>query len=195
MKLGQPAGWVDAAPSSPRVELCPAQVGDAADLLEFERMNRAYFERLINGRGDAFYTQENVRQTLEKAEQNCDAGLAYAYLVRVGDELAGRVNLTDVERQHFHVARLGYRIGEAWCGRGVATSAVGMAVERALGEHRLYRIEATVAAYNRGSARVLEKNGFEVFGLAKRSFLHGGAWHDLIYYERRALAPPLLQGA
>ena len=192
MKIAQADGWFDTE-APPSVVLHPVEVADAADLLEFERLNRAYFERFIGSRGDAFYQLGEVRKALEKACQDRDEGKAYAYLVRIGDEIAGRLNLTQVERQQFFCAHLGYRIGEAWAGRGVATAAVGQGVGLALNQHQLWRIEAIVSAFNAGSARVLEKNGFRRFGRSEQSFLHHGAWHDLIYFERHAPKPPITQ--
>lgn len=191
MKIAQPAGWYETE-AVPGVVLSPATEADAVDLLEFECLNRVYFERYINSRGDAFYQLGEVRKALGKACQDRDAGTAYAYLVRIGGEIAGRLNLTEVERSHFYSARLGYRIGEAWAGRGVATAAVAQGLDVALDELQLWRVEATAAAFNVGSVRVLEKNGFTRFGRAEQSLLHLGAWHDLIYFERRASASPVL---
>jgi RimJ/RimL family protein N-acetyltransferase len=51
---------------------------------------------------------------------------------------------------------LGYWIGRAWWGRGVATQAVALLVE----ELSVRPLHAHVARHNAGSIRVLEKCGF-----------------------------------
>jgi [ribosomal protein S5]-alanine N-acetyltransferase len=115
------------------------------------------------------------------------AHTAFQYLVRdEAEHLVGRVNLSRVKRTHFHSAEVGYRIAEAATGRGVAAEAVRQAVALAFTEHRLHRLEATSRPDNAGSIKVLQRNGFEQFGRAKRSFQLHGAWYDLLHFERRA---------
>lgn len=50
---------------------------------------------------------------------------------------------------------------------------------------RLSRIEAIVRLENAASMRVLERNGFSVFGRANRSMYLHGVWSDQVHYERR----------
>ncbi|WP_374348819.1 GNAT family N-acetyltransferase [Chitinimonas sp.] len=166
--------------------LRPASVADAEALFAFEMANRHYFERFINSRGDAFYTPEAVAASLRTLEADREADRGYAFLVWRGPAVVARVNFTSVERKLFHSASLGYRVAESEAGRGVTSSAVAQAMALAFTDLRLWRVEATVAEFNRGSQRVLEKNGFQRFGLARRAFLQGGAWQDLAYYECHA---------
>ncbi len=49
---------------------------------------------------------------------------------------------------------------------------------------RLYRLQATVAAFNVGSARVLEKNGFQHEGVEHCAVYKRGQLHDLLRYAR-----------
>ena len=66
--------------------------------------------------------------------------------------------------------------------------AVAMMVEYAFQELRLHRIEANVMPRNRASLRVLEKNGFENEGLAKRYLQINGEWEDHIHMVIRNAA-------
>lgn len=93
-----------------------------------------------------------------------------------GDEQRDRVgvvDLVDVDRQ-FGNAEVGYFFApEAW-GNGYATAAVERVVEYAFEELRLHRVHARVFAFNEGSARVLEKVGFEREGvLREQAYMHG----------------------
>lgn len=56
-------------------------------------------------------------------------------------------------------AMLGYAIGRAWWGRGIATEAARAALAWAVEAHGLVRVWASADARNVGSRRVLEKLG------------------------------------
>ncbi len=72
----------------------------------------------------------------------------------VGDEVAGNVGSFD----RLGVREVGYWIGRAHWGKGVATRALAAFLE----EERTRPLYARVAAHNTASIRVLEKCGFEV---------------------------------
>jgi ribosomal-protein-alanine N-acetyltransferase len=63
---------------------------------------------------------------------------------------------------------------------------VGSLVEIAFGELDLHRLEAGTLPDNSASQRVLEKNGFERYGLARRFLLIAGEWRDHVLFERIA---------
>jgi RimJ/RimL family protein N-acetyltransferase len=51
---------------------------------------------------------------------------------------------------------------------------------------QLHRVEAATLVGNVPSQRVLEKNGFERIGLARRLLRIGSDWRDFFLYERLA---------
>lgn len=160
---------------------------DLDELLAFETDNRAFFEARINSRPASYYSRDGVAAAIDIAQRDALADLAHQFLIR--DELGrivGRVNLTQVRRKHFHSASLGYRIGEAHNGRGIAKAAVGQMLGLAFGELKLLRLEAHARPENLGSVRVLESNGFKQFGRATRSFELGGQWFDQLFFEAHA---------
>ncbi len=61
---------------------------------------------------------------------------------------------------------MGYRIGEAYVGRGVASVAVALALDEARARGH-WAVEARVASGNPASIRVLEKTGFYRTGAAQ----------------------------
>ena len=162
----------------------PVAASDAAALLRFELEHRAYFERWVNARDPAFYSAQGVASAIDAAESARANDQAFQYLVVEGERIVGRVNLTNVRRTHFQSADLGYRIGEHDGGRGIASRAVALCLEQAFLAHDLQRIEATARPENRGSVRVLERNGFRQFGHSRRSFELGGTWFDRLLFER-----------
>lgn len=91
---------------------------------------------------------------------------------------------TDVERIG---AELGYWLGEAYWGRGIATAAVRAVTEHAMTTHDLRRVFALPFAPNRASARVLEKAGFELEGVLRSSAIKDGhVLNQLLYARIRA---------
>ncbi|GAB5519729.1 MAG: GNAT family protein [Rhodothermales bacterium] len=166
------------------LSLVPATLAHAEALLAFELESRAFFEQWIASRGDAFYALEHVVSHLAAAEADRVADRSYAYLAYANQALIGRVNLRGIERQQFHRAMLGYRIGEPHIGQGYATEAVRLALAQAFGTLGLWRVEAVVPDGNPGSHRVLERNHFHRYGRSTRSVQYEGEWHDLHHYER-----------
>jgi [ribosomal protein S5]-alanine N-acetyltransferase len=159
---------------------------DLEDLFAFETQNRAYFEANINARPATYYSLEGVAAAIVAAEQDAKNDTAYQFLVRnSANVLVARVNLTRVRRAHFHSAELGYRVAQSETGKGYASEAVRVILQKAFSELKLMRVEATAHAENVGSHRVLERNGFTQFGRSTNSFELNGVWHDSLLFERR----------
>lgn len=175
--------------ASGALRIRPVARADAAALLRFELAHRAFFERWINARDPTFYSEQGVAAAIASAEAAWANDQAFQYLVVEDERIVGRVNLTGVRRTHFQCADLGYRIGEHDGGRGVASRAVALCLAQAFGTHGLARIEAVARPENKGSARVLERNGFRQFGHSRRSFELGGTWFDRLLFERHRDAP------
>ncbi|QNP72596.1 GNAT family N-acetyltransferase [Streptomyces roseirectus] len=127
----------------------------AAALLTFEIENRAYFARTIPDRGDDYFREFEERLAGLLAEQ--EAGVCHFHVVVSEGEVVGRVNLVDVVEG---VAEVGYRVGERWGGRGVATWGVGEVCRLARGAYGLRGLFAGTAVGNLASRAVLERNGF-----------------------------------
>ncbi|WP_405498381.1 GNAT family N-acetyltransferase [Streptomyces sp. NBC_00096] len=141
-----------------RLERLRADHEDA--LLAFERENRAYFARSVRDRGDAYFAYFADRHRALLAEQ--DEGACHFHLVLdEAGELAGRVNLVDVEDG---TAELGYRIGERAAGRGTATAAVREVCRLAAAQYGLRALRAVTTLDNAASAAVLRRTGFTVVG-------------------------------
>ena len=71
-------------------------------------------------------------------------------------------------------AEVGYRFGEPFWGRGIATGAVRALTEYACSEFGLVRLFATVMEWNPASARVLEKAGYAYEGPLSKSAVKDG---------------------
>ncbi len=148
-------------------------------MLDLRLANREFLEPFEPDRPSSFFTIE--AQTA--IARNVD-GLRFAILD--GGVIAGTIVLSNVVLGALRSANVGYWVSGDRNGRGLATRAVGELVERAFGELGLHRLEAGTLVDNRGSQRVLEKNGFERIGVA-RNYLHiDGAWRDHVLFQRTA---------
>jgi ribosomal-protein-alanine N-acetyltransferase len=98
--------------------------------------------------------------------------------------IAGMIALSDVLRGPLQLGTVGYWVDRSRNGGGHASAALAEVVEFAVGEAGLHRLEAGTLPGNVASQRVLEKNGFERFGLARRLLLIAGEWRDHVLYER-----------
>lgn len=142
----------------PRLELVRADHAEA--LLVFEQENREYFAASIPDRGDEYFAEfaDRHARLLELQAAGTDR---FHVLVTEDGRIAGRVNLVEIEDGS---AELGYRIGQAWTGRGVATAAVAELRGLATDSYGLSHLRAKVTLDNPASRRVLERNGFVAVG-------------------------------
>ncbi len=134
------------------LELAPLSVDDAPGLFAFEIRNRLWFEKQVGPRPDTYWDLTSLTEIIR---EQVTAG-EMMFLLKIGGRIVGRVNLTALDSG---VAQLGYRIGQAHTGQGIATRAVRMACSEAL-ERGIWALEARVAWNNVASKRVLEKVGF-----------------------------------
>jgi [ribosomal protein S5]-alanine N-acetyltransferase len=169
-----------------QVELRPARVEDAEVLAALYAAQREFLAPFDPVRPDAFYTVAGQRMELEQAIAQSRADLRHRFVILVDGAIVGTLGISNIVRGQFHSANLGYFVAQEVNGRGVATRAVGLAAERAFGTIGLHRLEAGTLLDNVASQRVLEKNGFERIGIARRYLRIAGDWRDHILFQRVA---------
>lgn len=105
-----------------------------------------------------------------------------SYAIEVDGAPAGSVGFrfgTDIERIS---AEIGYWLGAAYWGRGIATEVVRSMTGWAIERYQLTRIFATVFVFNPASARVLERAGFVLEALLRKSAIKDGLVRDQWLY-------------
>lgn len=157
----------------------PIEPEDAAELALLVVENRTFLEPFEPDREERFFTMDGQREWIEN-----DGIQAFAILD--GNRIAGTVTLSNIVHGPLQSANLGYWVAERLSGRGLATRAVGEAAAIAFGELGLHRLEAGTLVDNVPSQRVLEKNGFERIGLARRYLRIAGEWRDHLLFQRTA---------
>jgi ribosomal-protein-alanine N-acetyltransferase len=105
-----------------------------------------------------------------------------SFAIVVDGDAAGGVGFhvqSDVERVS---AEIGYWLGEAFWGRGIATDALQAVTAYAIEHHGLTRVFAIPFASNTASCRVLEKAGYMLEGRLHRSAIKNGVIVDQLLY-------------
>ena len=152
---------------------------DADELAAVLLENRDFLAPFEPVRGERFFTAEGQREALENETSR-------VFGILVADRLAGTVAISNIASSHFQSGNLGYWVAQAFNDRGLATKAVGEVVDLAFTELGMHRLEAATLVDNVRSQRVLEKNDFELIGLARRYLRIAGAWRDHLLFQRTA---------
>lgn len=126
------------------------------------------------------YTLEDARQWIARCKgQDPPSDL----VIDVGGELAGVCGLVLGEGVSSQAARVGYWLGEQHWGSGIATTVLSSFLGYIWETFDVQRLQAEVFAWNPASARVLEKNGFQLEGTRRRAIFKDGELVDEWFYS------------
>ena len=157
------------------------QVEDLEKLFDFELENRDYFEEMVAGRGDDYYNFEVFRRRNKALLDEQSRGLSYFYLIKNKEGfILGRINLVDIEKSQ-GLGKIGYRVGKAYIGKGIANRALNLLLERTT-KLGIRQISAKTTTNNIASQKVLEKNGFKYIATADEKFKMKGNNFSFVYY-------------
>lgn len=157
------------------------QVTDVEVLYKFELENRTFFEEMVPTRGDDYYKPEIFKRRYEALLEEQVQGGSYFYLIKDKDSsILGRINLVDIDEFH-KIGHLGYRVGQAYTGKGIANKALKLLIEKVTDED-IKQIKAKTTTNNIASQRVLEKNGFEIIATSSEEFEMKGQKLSFVYY-------------
>jgi RimJ/RimL family protein N-acetyltransferase len=98
---------------------------------------------------------------------------------RADDRVLGTVTLAHLDLRNRR-AELGFALGTASWGRGLATEAVRLALDRAFTGMALHRVEADVDPRNARSLALLERLGFRREGYLPERWLTAEGWQDSV---------------
>jgi RimJ/RimL family protein N-acetyltransferase len=155
--------------------LRPWSLADAASLVE--QANNLKVARNMRDTFPHPYRPADAEEWLQRGHTN---GVHLA--VEVAGKAVGGIGLmpkSDVVRRS---AEIGYWLGEAYWGRGIATDAVRAVTAYAFDGLDLIRLYARVFAWNPASARVLEKAGYQLEGRLRNAVTKAGETTDALLY-------------
>ncbi|HEY1622821.1 MAG TPA: GNAT family N-acetyltransferase [Streptosporangiaceae bacterium] len=159
-------------------------IDDAPAITKLILASRDFLAPWEPARSESHFTVEGQRNAIGDALTRAARGIMLPHVILDEDgAVQGRVTLNNVIRGPFQSCSLGYWLGESANGRGLATRAVANMKRIAFGQLALHRIEAGTLKHNVRSQRVLDRNGFERFGLAPNYLLIAGQWQDHILFQ------------
>ena len=128
---------------------------------------------------DALWWFNNIKKI--KSEQGC----AVTWAIRdINKQVVGGVGFHDIALGKSHCAEIGYWLAKKYWGQGIMTAAVKTATDHAFNKWKLIRIIAGVFHFNQRSARVLEKNGYELEGTLRSRYRKDGKVFDGKLYSK-----------
>ena len=119
---------------------------------------------------------------LRHQRKEARAGRLLPFAVTVDGRLSGAVTVGSVTRGAFDSGYVGYWVDRDVAGRGVATTAVALALDHCFGAVGLHRVEANVRPENTPSLRVVAKLGMVHEGLHRRYLFIDEQWRDHLTY-------------
>jgi len=144
--------------------------------------NNINVSRYLRDRFPYPYTRRDARAFLAVASGA--GGEDTKLAIEVDGEAAGGIGViigSDIER---FSAEIGYWLGEAFWGRGIATEALAMFSENVFERLNLLRLFAVAAAANAASTRVLEKAGYQKEGVLRCAAVKFGVPNDQLLFAR-----------
>lgn len=127
------------------------------------------------------YTTEEARHFIEFC-MNTPENKLLNRAVFFNKRVVGSVGLTFGEDVYAKSAEIGYWLAEDYWGKGIATEAVRIMCRTAFEQYGLARVYAAVYSYNKGSCRVLEKCGFLMEGVLRKSVFKNEELFDSYMY-------------
>lgn len=112
----------------------------------------------------------NIRQTKK--------GTGLAWVILVNGQIAGQLNVANIQHGSLGSATIGYWIGSEFAGQNATPIACALAIDYLFDEVGLHRVEIDIRPENQRSLRVVQKLGLRQEGLKER-FIHiDGQWRD-----------------
>ncbi|ANY69535.1 alanine acetyltransferase [Paenibacillus sp. BIHB 4019] len=160
------------------IYLKPLELADAEAMLVLRLSNQAFLQPVEPVRPNNFLTLEGQQEHIALGLQKQAEAAAYPFGIMLGQQLIGRMELSNVIRGPLQNANVGYFLDRAHQGNGYVSEAVRLVTAYAFEQLNLHRLQAGVMPRNTPSIRVLERAGFRQEGLALRYLQINGVWED-----------------
>ena len=105
-------------------------------------------------------------------------GTALPFAIDYRGSLVGQITVATIARGSLQSASIGYWVSEHVAGRGIAPTAVALAIDHCFGPVGLHRVEINIRPENRASLRVVAKLGLRDEGVRERYLHIQGRWCD-----------------
>jgi ribosomal-protein-alanine N-acetyltransferase len=114
---------------------------------------------------------------LRKAARN---GTMLPFVITYGGRVAGQLDISNIVHGVLRSCTVGYWVDVAVAGRGIATTALALAIDHCFTTVGLHRVEVDIRPENAASLRVVEKLGLRREAYYERFLDIAGDWRDHI---------------
>lgn len=172
----------------PRIEdegfvLRPWQAADLDSLVL--HANDEAVSRTVSDRFPFPYTKQDAEEFLHEPAKPPAIVLA----IEIDGVAVGGIDVRPGAAEFRIGGEIGYWLARRYWGRGIMSRVVACWCRYLFAEHGFERLQAAVFANNPGSARVLEKAGFQREGILRRAVIKHGRILDLWMYAMLRSAP------
>lgn len=174
--------------SGEHIYLRMAKKSDFAAWQEVRNSNYNFLQPFepVWGKNALTKSQFYARVRNDKHDASMDAKYAFFIFKKSDNSLIGGINMNNVQRGVFQCCALGYWLTKADNSRGYMSEAVAIITAHSFGKWKFNRVQAATLVDNHASIRVLEKNGFEREGEARRYLKINGKWQDHVLFAKIA---------
>ena len=114
---------------------------------------------------------------LRKAARN---GTMLPFVISYGGRVSGQLDVSNIVHGVLRSCTVGYWVDSAVAGRGIATTALALAIDHCFTTVGLHRVEVDIRPENAASLRVVEKLGLRREAHYERFLDIAGGWRDHI---------------
>lgn len=179
-----------------RVGLQLVRARDAATLARLLTENRSWLTKWEathpSGRG-VVPGSGPMRPVVKLLRKQLRAGTGVPFVITYDGEIVGQLSIAELSGGALQSSQIGYWVSQHVAGRGIAPTAVALAIDYIFGELQLHRVEVCIRPENAASLRVVEKLGLEYEG-RRAAYIHiNGEWcdHDCFVVVREHVPPQL----
>ncbi len=132
----------------------------------------------------ALVTLEELRTQMRLMSSdlsNLNESEEFRFFMKFQNQLVGTIGIKNINRVMMY-CEIGYVVGEAFQGKGFASSGLKLFIEKIFRETLLRKIIAYVAEDNLASRRILQKSGFTQEGLCREHYIINGKPTNEILY-------------
>jgi RimJ/RimL family protein N-acetyltransferase len=112
------------------------------------------------------YKKKNAKEWIENVKTQASAT---NFCIEADGEVVGSIGFMLKEDVYRKNIEIGYFIGEEYWGKGIATEAIKQLLQHIEKNYNPVRIYAEVFEHNKASMKALEKNGFHMESIRKKS--------------------------
>lgn len=163
----------------PEIVLRPLHVRDEEEWQQLRRENadhvRPWEPTLPPGSASQ---PVSYRQFVRDLDAEAAADRAMPWCIEIGGRLVGQVHIFGVTRAAQQSAAVGYWLAESRSGQGIATRALAIAIDYALGPAGLHRVEVNIRIDNVRSLALVRRLQLREEGVRERYLHIDGAWRD-----------------